>query len=276
MSRKLFLLSIIIFSAAATISAQVQVHLGVTTAYNATFILDEGLSEAPRYNSKITYNWSPVGFNAGIDFTRKFGLSLESILSKQGQVFEIVDIADNVVGQRSIDLEYINLPLLVRFMNEGNSGVRGNFNVGPQLSILTNASDIIQYSASTQTFAAGAKLPAGSTEVVHHPDGTTTARVPSQSAKELMSKKADSFKNAEFQIAAAFGLDIDITRNMFISVQARGNYSLTDMRNGDVIEDLKQGNSGDVFGKRANLVVGVQVGLHFLFGTTRSFKYKGH
>ena len=90
-----------------------------------------------------------------------------------------------------------------------------------------------------------------------------------------MSKEANSFKNAEFQIAAAFGLDIDITRQMFISVQARGNYSLTDMRNGDVINQLKEGNSSDVFGKRANLIVGVQGGLHFVFGTTRSFKYKG-
>jgi hypothetical protein len=216
-----------------------------------------------------------VGFNAGIDFTKKFGLSIESILSKQGQVFEIIDVADKIVGSRTIDLEYIHLPLLVRFMNEGNSGVRGNFNVGPQLSILTNASDIIQYTASTQTFPDGATLPAGSTDVVRHPDGTTTARVPALSPRELMSKEADSFKNAEFQIAAAFGLDIDITRHMFLSVQARGNYSLTDMRNGDVINQLKQGNSSDVFGKRANLIVGVQGGLHFVFGTTRSFKYKG-
>jgi hypothetical protein len=42
-----------------------------------------------------------------------------------------------------------------------------------------------------------------------------------------------------------------------------------------VIEDLKNGGSSDVFGKRANLMLGVQTGLHYVFGTTRSFKYKG-
>ena len=275
MLQRLFLLNIAMLSVAASVSAQVQVNLGLTTAYNATFVLDDGLSEAPRYNAKTTYNWAPIGFNVGVDFSRKFGLSLESIMAKQGQVYEIIDIADKVVGERSIDLEYIHLPLMMRFMNGGNSGVRGNFNLGPQLSILTNASDIIKYSASTQTFPKGATLPTGATDIVNHPDGSVTATVPAQSPTEIMSKKADSYKNAEFQVAAAFGLDIDVSRHMYLSIQARGNYSITDMRNQDVIDVIKQGTSGDVFGHRANLVVGVQAGLHYTFGSTRSFKYKG-
>jgi hypothetical protein len=47
------------------------------------------------------------------------------------------------------------------------------------------------------------------------------------------------------------------------------------MRNGDVIEKIKNGDSSDVFGQRANLLVGVQFGIHYMFGSTRSFKYKG-
>jgi hypothetical protein len=90
----------------------------------------------------------------------------------------------------------------------------------------------------------------------------------------LASKEAESFKNAEFQIAAAFGLDIDLARHFYLTVQARGNYSITDLRNADAIEAIKQGNSGDVFGKRANLMIGLQTGLHYVFGSTRSFKYK--
>jgi hypothetical protein len=50
--------------------AQVAIHVGATTAYNATFVLDKGLSEDPRYNSTMTYNWAPIGFNFGVDFTR--------------------------------------------------------------------------------------------------------------------------------------------------------------------------------------------------------------
>jgi hypothetical protein len=44
------------------------------------------------------------------------------------------------------------------------------------------------------------------------------------------------------------------------------------MRNGDVINSIKNGNYSDIFGSRANLLVGVQLGLHYYFGTLRSFK----
>jgi hypothetical protein len=52
----------------------------------------------------------------------------------------------------------------------------------------------------------------------------------------------------------------------------RANYSLTDMRNGDVIDAIRNGNASDIFGARANMLVGVQLGLHYMFGSTRSFK----
>lgn len=270
-----FLLCLCLLCVAGIAHGQVGVHVGFTTAYNATFVLDNGLSQAPRYRSQMTYNWAPIGFNVGVDLSRGFGLSLESIMAKQGQVYEIIDIADQVVGQRNIQYECLQLPLLMRFMSKGNSGVRANFNLGPQLSLLTRASEIIQYSASTQTFPKGATLPAGSKDVTMRPDGSMTATVPKQSPLELASKEANSFKNAEFQIAAAFGLDIDFARHFYLSIQGRGNYSITDVRNGDVIEALKEGRSSDVFGKRANLTAGVQTGLHYVFGSTRSYKYKG-
>jgi Outer membrane protein beta-barrel domain len=269
-----FLISALFITLFHVSFAQVQVHLGVTSSYNATFVLDKGLSEDPRYNSTITYNWAPVGFNFGVDFSRTFGLSLESILSRQGQVYEIIDVAEKVVGERKIDLSYVHLPLLMRFMSGGNSGTRANFNLGPQLSLLTDASEIVQYTASTQTFPEGAVLPEGATNAIQNPDGSVTANVPAQSPDEILSKELNSFKNAEFQIAAAFGLDIDLSRHLYLSTQIRGNYSLTDMRNGDVIESIKNGNSSDIFGQRANLLVGVQLGVHYVFGTTRSFKYK--
>lgn len=273
--RKFFLFVALFITLVHVSSGQVQVHLGATTAYNATFVLDKGLSEDPRYNSTITYNWAPIGFNFGVDFSRTFGLSLESILSKQGQLYEIIDVAEKVVGERKIDLSYVHLPLLMRFMGGGNAGTRANFNLGPQLSLLTDASEKIQYSASTQTFPADVELPAGATNVVQNTDGTVTATIPAQSPEEILSKKANDFKNAEFQIAAAVGLDIDLSKHLYLSTQIRANYSLTDMRNGDVIESLKNGDGSDIFGQRANLLVGVQLGVHYMIGTTRSFKYKG-
>ena len=275
--RKLKLLLIVgLFITQFNVSfAQVAVHVGATTAYNATFVLDKGLSEDPRYSSTITYNWAPIGFNFGVDFSKTFGLSLESILSHQGQIYEIIDVAEKVVGQRTIDLSYVNLPLLMRFMSGGNGGTRANFNLGPQLSLIDRRF------RDDAVFGINSDIPCWfrtSSWCNQHsrerPDGSVTADVPAQSPKEIMSKEMNSFKNAEFQIAGAFGLDIDLAKHLYLSTQIRATYSLTDMRNGDVIDAIKEGNTSDIFGQRANLAVGVQLGVHYMFGSTRSFKYK--
>src|SRR5690606_5067183 len=151
-----------------------QIHLGLTTAVNATFVLDKGLSQDPRYNSQYTYKMAPVGFSFGVDFGRTFGLSLESILSKQGQIYEIIDAAQQIKGQREISLSYVHLPLLMRFMSGGNSAVRTNFNLGPQLSFLTEAVESMHYDAGTFTIPDDPSfvLPEGA---VDNGDGTYTA-----------------------------------------------------------------------------------------------------
>ena len=59
-------------------NAQVNIHLGATTAVNATFVLDKGLSEDPRYSSTYTYKWAPVGFNFGIDLGRKLSIFFQN------------------------------------------------------------------------------------------------------------------------------------------------------------------------------------------------------
>ena len=291
--------------------ANAQIHLGATTAYNATFVLDKGLSADPRYNSTYSYQLAPIGFNFGVDFGRKFGLQLESILSNQGQIYQMVDVAKKVAGERKIDLQYINIPLMMKFMGGGAHRARGNFNFGPQLSLLTKAVESIQANAGTfaipsdLSFADIQKdfptaiydansgnytLPTSGTYAI--PGGVTfddIAKVYPQAvnagngqytlpangttmAKDLLTKKANDFKTAEFQIAVAFGLDIDLSKHLFLSTQIRANYSLMDMRNGDVINAIKNGAYSDVFGGRANLLVGAQIGLHYYFGTLRSFK----
>lgn len=274
---KQLVLTFIALTLAIASQAQVSVHLGATTTYNATFVLDKGLSEDPRYSSQMTYNWAPIGFNFGIDFTKGFGLSLEAIQAKQGQIYEVIGLVNNLkqaVGKRNIDLEYLQIPMFFRFLGKGNGGARANFNLGPQLSLLTDAKEIMNYAASTQTFPEGSTLPEGASNIINNADGTITADLPAVNAQEILSKKANDFRNTEFSIAGAFGLDIDLSKHLFLTTQIRAVYSLTDMRNGDVLDAIKNGSTSDIFGSRANLLIGAQLGLHYTFGTTRSFKFK--
>lgn len=257
-----------------------QLHIGATTAYNATFVLDKGLSEDPRYNSTYTYNFAPIGLSFGVDFSNSFGLSLESILSKQGQIYDIIDFAEQVKGQRNIDLTYVNVPLLMKFMSGGNGAARANFNIGPQLSFLTQGTESIQTSAGDYKMPEDVDF---ATIQQDYPQATQTPEQASQGlytlpqdvpVTDILTKKSNDFKKAEFQIAAAFGVDFDLAKHFYLSTQIRANYSLTDMRNEDIIDLLKSGSVSEVFGQRANLLVGIQIGLHYTFGVTRSFKFK--
>ena len=257
----------------STSSAQIiQVHVGATTAVNATFVMDKGLSNDPRYNSTYTYRVAPVGLNFGVDLGKKFGISIEGIKSSQGQVYEMIDAAKKVKGERKIDMSYIQLPMLFKFMSGGSAGARANFNVGPQLSLLTDAKESVQAKAGTYTIPEGTDFTSIQQEFPSAVDkGNGTYELPTDTpSKDLLTKKANDFKNAEFSIAAAFGLDIDLSKHLFLTTQLRANYSLTDMRNGDVIEEIK--NGGNIFNRRANLLVGLQLGIHYMFGKTRSHK----
>lgn len=261
------------FVSTTSVVAQ-NITMGATTAMNATFVLDEGLSEDPRYNSTATYKFAPIGYNFTASLGKKFGLSLESILAKQGQIYQLVDVAEKVAGERKIDLTYIQIPMMMKFMGGGSGAARGNFNFGPQLSLLTKAKETIQANAGKFTIPEGvdfADIQKDFPSAVNNGDGTY--QIPTSTApKDLLSKQANDFRNTEFSIAMAFGLDIDLGKHLMLSTQVRGNYSLTDMRNGDVIDQIKAGNAGDIFGQRANVLVGVQLGLHYSFGVTRSHK----
>jgi hypothetical protein len=275
LSNRIFLMLICVL-AVQTSFAQVGVHLGATTAINATFVLDKGLTQDPRYDKpEMTYKMAPIGFNFGVDLGRKFGLSLESILSKQGQIYKIIDAAEQIKGERKIDMSLLQIPMLFRFMSGGNGGARANFNIGPQMSIIRDAVESIQAQAGTYTMPEGMTLAEIQEEFPSAQAGANAGEyvLPSNvPTKEVLSSKLDSFKNSEFAIAGSFGFDIDLSKHLYLTSQIRATYSLTDMRNGDVIEQIKDG--GNPFGNRANLAVGVQLGLHYSIGTTRSFKFK--
>ncbi len=274
--KRLIILFVSVLTVTTGTAQIIQIHLGATTAVNATYVLDKGLSEDPRYNSTATYQWAPIGFNFGVDFGRKFGLSLEGIKSKQGQIYDRIDKFEEIKGQRKIALDYLQLPMMFRFMSGGSAGTRANFNLGPQLSFLTDARETITAGAGQYTIPEGLDFESIQSEfpnAVNNNDGTYTlpADVPS---KDLLTKKANDFKNTEFSIAGAFGLDIDLSKHLYLTTPVRATYSLTDMRNGDVIDAIKNGDGGSIFSQRANLLVGVQLGLHYMFGSTRSHRFK--
>jgi hypothetical protein len=250
---------------------QAQIHIGATTSVTMNAVLDKGLKSDPRYDTKYTVNVAPIGFNFGWDIGPKFGLQLETILANQNQITEIIDAAEQSIGERKLDMQYLQLPLMMKFMSGGNRGARANFNIGPQLSVLLDAVESIKHEGGTLTIPDDPnwELPEGATD---NGDGTYTT--PALPSTELYTKAAGDFANTQFQIAAAFGLDIDLSKHLYLATQVRMNYSITDMRNKDVFDSVANGSAQDVVSSSANVAIGIQLGVHYVFGKTRSFKDK--
>lgn len=265
--------------------AQIKFHVGLTTAINSTFVLDQGLKADPRYLSTATFKFAPIGVQTGIHLGKRFGLNLEAIRAAQGQVYQVIDAYDKIVGERNFDMTYLQFPLLMQFMSGGDGMARFNFQLGPQISVLQTGVEVIKYIQSGQDLTMllpdGVPIPQGSTD---NGDGTYTFdEIPDDrivmatddiDISGQIPEEVFEFQNQEIQLAMSVGLDLDLSKNLYLTTIIRANYSFTDMRGDDLIEIVKSGNVSELFDQRANLAVGMQIGLHWMFGGTRHFSVK--
>ena len=58
---------------------------------------------------------------------------------------QIVQSVQKAIAERNIDLQYIQFPLLLKFMGSGVKPVRGNFHVEPKLSLLSGGLEAIRF-----------------------------------------------------------------------------------------------------------------------------------
>jgi hypothetical protein len=306
---------ILLLLLSVTAYAQPRIHIGLNTGFNSTHVLDKGLNQDPRYVSTASFKWAPVGFAFGVDFTKRFGLQFESIKAAQGQIYQMIETAQNVekmIAERNIDLDYIQLPLLLKMMGGGDKAARFNFQIGPQLSLLNSGAETIRFiEDGSFDFAQGGDIPIDLTTVmvanqsdiplsyqqaiangdITPPTGNEMEipleyfqnaenpgqfDIPQDAIMTLMSNEMESeiqkFKDKEVQLAFGFGVDFDVFKHFYISANVRGNYSFTDMRNQDLIDFIGDEDITSIFSQRANLAIGAQIGLHWVIGGNRSFR----
>ena len=257
--------------------SQPKLHFGATTALNSTIVLDQGLDSDPRYGEvEFSYQWSPIGFSFGADFTRGFGLQLEALLNKQEQIRQIQQVATQTLdkvksGEQILSMNYLQMPLLMRFMSKGSAKTRFNFNIGPQLSLLTQGQEVANLEPGLYEY------PQGETPSQEEfPDAELVDPInniwdlPSGGTDVVVSQTSD-FRNAMFTLAGGFGLDIDLSKNLYLTTYTRFTYAFQDVRNEDFFNSVVNGNYNELLKSSATVDVAIQLGLHYMIGGTRSF-----
>lgn len=229
-----------------------RLHFGLVTGVNNTWIkVDNEEQNNEHYKYKTTFKWAPIGAVIGYKFNPRHDLQMEAYLSKQGQNYTLTENGDGSgaeVGQKKIELTYLQIPLLFKMTTDGET--RFNVHFGPQVGFLIQGEEtnIITKQFKSRT---NATTNPGTYFVADKNRGTD------------LTDKVGGFNNIDPYIVLGFGLEKDLTKNLYFSGNLRFHYGFKEIR---AEEDVTDPQTGDHYILRYNIYGGAQLGLHYIFG----------
>jgi len=241
-------------------------HIGIVGSFNSSWILNQNNYNTLREfdipivrQSEMDYvfTWGGnVGVEIGYNFHKHWGLQLEPSFSWAGQTYDddfLGSVAKNdltspnrvpetryVNVHRTIKLQYVQIPLMVKY--QARLDDRTNFFVmlGPQVGIRTFGSEAV---------------------TVNYANYADPYRfTPDQ-----------KFQKLDVGLALNFGVDAYIKEWMFISVGLPIYVGITDF-NGSALRKIDWYSKNDLnYQSSRNFRVGLQVGFHYFFRRSGSY-----
>lgn len=231
-------------------------HIGLTTGLAATWIVDFRLLEDPNYLDVQTYRRAPIGVTAGYHFNDRNGVQVEVNKTLQGADFQIIGQGDGDprVGTKNVRLTYWSVPVLFKYTSGAARRTRFEFHFGPQVNLLSAASDINRYDRDGTL-----RVQEGKTDI-------TTKNVPGGYAVKANTTQvlATDADYRERTLSAVFGLGVEmkVAGPVYASALVRGSLTVNDIRS-EAGQTRARDNSYYV--GRQSALMGVQVGLHWQF-----------
>ncbi|MEN3040516.1 MAG: outer membrane beta-barrel protein [Bacteroidia bacterium] len=227
MKKGIVLLSLLV--GGGVFAQQGTVKVGAVLLPQSTWLLNQDDSDAgPELDYVSTWGFAG-GLTLGYNFTDYVGLGLDVLYSRQGQKYKGRESNTDLNAQTT--LNYLKLPLLLRFNSDPNSAVQFSFFMGPQLNLLMSYKEKATFSS-------------GSTVLDVEVSGTkyvlTTNIPPSLSIRSEEDLTAPIYTSTNFGAAVGLGVGIKLTDELLLSLHFRGDYSFGDVENKDA--ELPHGN----------------------------------
>lgn len=236
-------------------------HIGILGSFNSTWIINQNnygtladFKEQIVRQSEMDYlfTWGGnIGIELGYNFSKRWGIQIEPSFSWAGQKYD-----DDFLGpvyrdqfsspptwrvpetryvnvKRTVRLNYVQVPLMVKFQTRLDD--RTNFFVmlGPQIGFRTAATEEVKVNFEVYDayrFTADQK-----------------------------------FQKIDAGIAFNFGLDVYPTEWLYLSIGLPIYFGITDI-NGDILKKLEWYSKNDLnYVKSRNFRVGLQLGAHYFF-----------
>jgi len=241
---------------------------GIFGGLNIPFTIDQGLKKDPRFYGKFTLRATPIGFNYGYDRVGH-GFVITPQFIQTGQKFIIENTTGGEVGTRSVNMNYISVPVALKIHINDMAFFRLSMVAALNFQYLIKGQETFTHSASKLKYPASVHIPTepGYTKVY---DGVFVPEVNKQVYVDT-----DKFK--PFQIFAAVGLrsDFDLSDDWSLNFDGRANFGIFDPRKSSYIEQLKQtSDAPDVYGQRREAYLSATVGIARIIQIKKNHKTK--
>ncbi|AKQ46805.1 hypothetical protein TH63_16105 [Rufibacter radiotolerans] len=227
-------------------------YVGLTTQLQNTWVINDEQYENVNYRHNFTTKWAPIGGVLGYKFNENHNLQIEAIRSHQGETFDLHDIDDQKTGEKEVDLVYWNIPLLFKYTTTGT--LRFNFQMGPQVSILQEGREENRFTRTANYLR--------DKEPITIPQGTYLLASTDHDGHD--GSGIGGFNKYDLGLALGAGVEYSFTDNLYLSANVRYSYNFVDIRDKEYI---RTNNDPDYYVLRQNMVIGVQLGINYLFNT---------
>ncbi len=221
LSRLLTILFLVLGAAAHAqrFSISLGLYSGVVAAYNA----DKGIDKDSRYKERFEAKLAPLGINIGLDY-EGFGIIVSPGITNLGQNFYVVNTQGGQDGLRTVDLQYLTVPVSFKVHLAHLSAFQFSALATLTPAFLLDGTEEVNHHPTKLHFPQSVYSMLPSDYIIEY-DGVLTPEV-----RDFNIAKKSDFRPLQLFAGLGFRSDWDPSNHWRISVDFRVNYGLFDPR----------------------------------------------
>ena len=259
----------VFFALLATVSARAQeVHsLGLFTGISVPYTWDGGINQDPRYSTRFDIKYSPIGVHYGID-KEGHGFTFDPSIIRIGQNFNVINSTGGEMGERKIDLTYLQVPIGVKLHIIDMSFFKVSLVASVGVGFLLNGKETIRHTDGKMKFPVEMTGPFPSDQNQEFED-TYSDFVEEVEYDGVVVKNVNTtlWKTEDYQKFQIFGSmgfrsDWDFSENWRASFDLRANIGLLEPRTSEYTDKVKNYEAlYDIYGERRDLFLSLTFGI---------------
>ena len=259
----------VFFALLATESTRAQeVHsLGLFTGISVPYTWDGGINQDPRYSTRFDIKYSPIGVHYGID-KEGHGFTFDPSIIHIGQNFNVINTVGGEMGERKIDLTYVQIPVGIKLHIIDLSFFKVSLVASVGAGFLLNGKESIRHSDDGKL-----KFPiemTGTTAEEHaafeskYSDFVVKVDYDGVVMHNVNTKLWGTDDYQKFQLFGSMGFrsDWDFSESWRASFDLRANIGMLEPRTSEYTKQVKNYEAlYDIYGQRRDLFLSLTFGI---------------